>query len=682
MGIDITTIAMSKSYTDKATNEIITEKQKENINTLITDGNGNKALFDDGLYKTVSGSASDYEALYNKPSINGKELNGNTTVEQLGFSVIATSGKYEDLDGKPNIPTLISQLTNDSNFISNSTTNLINYYNKSESYAKAEVNTLIANLNSMTIEVVESLPAENISTTTMYLLKEIDKNSYFQWLYINNEWANIGTTEIDLSNYYSKSESDVLLNDKIDKLTGYGLSQENYTSAEKTKLQGLNNYTLPEATISVLGGVKIDDITIKKNAEGGISAVGGSNIIDNDTISATKTWSSDKISSEITTVGDIANDINIAQKTVNTRGTKELLNSRSEMVLKPATTGGTPVLTTIAKSIDLKDNIEKYNFLNFQLDIKTDTRYFMSDITTINISEIKYNNTDVYSSFDGSALFMYFSVLRADSGNWGSGQIGVRFWFKTPTQIYIDMATTPYTEQEYKIIGLVSVKGVNVENVTIDPVNYVNTTQGIEDAPIGNVISVMGKTAPNHYLVCDNTIYNIVDYPHLSQYIKEQFGVFNFFGGDGTTSFAVPDLRGEFLNCIKYEPTYFMSIEGMIEENTLWEGNVGSSSTTNVNSSITLNDSIINYDKIGIEFNSLSGANRYYQYKEMMAKELKFLIDTKPTNAYIPFILGYTNAPDYTNINVSLSSYTTLALGQLSSYVTKVIGIKYKTFQN
>jgi microcystin-dependent protein len=83
--------------------------------------------------------------------------------------------------------------------------------------------------------------------------------------------------------------------------------------------------------------------------------------------------------------------------------------------------------------------------------------------------------------------------------------------------------------------------------VVIDPVEYINTTQGIEDTPVGHIISHMGTTAPKHYLICDGTEYNITDYPYLAQHIEDNFGTVNFFGGDGTNTFAVPDLRGEFL---------------------------------------------------------------------------------------------------------------------------------------
>lgn len=68
-----------------------------------------------------------------------------------------------------------------------------------------------------------------------------------------------------------------------------------------------------------------------------------------------------------------------------------------------------------------------------------------------------------------------------------------------------------------------------------------------DDAPIGNIIAFMGNAAPQDYLICDGTEYNIADYPYLSQHFIDEFGCANYFGGDGTDTFAVPDLRGEFL---------------------------------------------------------------------------------------------------------------------------------------
>lgn len=65
--------------------------------------------------------------------------------------------------------------------------------------------------------------------------------------------------------------------------------------------------------------------------------------------------------------------------------------------------------------------------------------------------------------------------------------------------------------------------------------------------PIGTVISFMGNTPPDDYLSCDGNVYRINDYKPLANFIHLQFGSYDYFGGDGIDTFAVPDLRGEFL---------------------------------------------------------------------------------------------------------------------------------------
>ena len=77
--------------------------------------------------------------------------------------------------------------------------------------------------------------------------------------------------------------------------------------------------------------------------------------------------------------------------------------------------------------------------------------------------------------------------------------------------------------------------------VTIDPVEYVDSTKGIEDTPVGEIIRTIGNKTPKHYLMCDGSTHNIADYPYLAQYFKDTFGAINVFGGDGTTTFGVPD---------------------------------------------------------------------------------------------------------------------------------------------
>lgn len=70
---------------------------------------------------------------------------------------------------------------------------------------------------------------------------------------------------------------------------------------------------------------------------------------------------------------------------------------------------------------------------------------------------------------------------------------------------------------------------------------------GPDGNPIGTVISYLGRTAPGGYLICDGAEYSVSAYPALAEFFKQQFGTANCFGGNGTTTFAVPDMRNLFL---------------------------------------------------------------------------------------------------------------------------------------
>lgn len=64
-----------------------------------------------------------------------------------------------------------------------------------------------------------------------------------------------------------------LVGGKVDKVEGKGLSTNDFTAAEKAKLESLENYTLPTATADTLGGVKVGaGLNIN---QGVLSATGG-----------------------------------------------------------------------------------------------------------------------------------------------------------------------------------------------------------------------------------------------------------------------------------------------------------------------------------------------------------------------------------------------------------------------
>lgn len=68
----------------------------------------------------------------------GGSVAWNDITDKPTFATVATSGSYNDLSNKPTIPSATSDLTNDSGFITNSVSNLTNYYDKSDVDSIAE----------------------------------------------------------------------------------------------------------------------------------------------------------------------------------------------------------------------------------------------------------------------------------------------------------------------------------------------------------------------------------------------------------------------------------------------------------------------------------------------------------------------------------------------------------------
>ena len=87
----------------------------------------------------------------------------------------------------------------------------------------------------MSVEVVENLPTAGVSGKIYLVLKEtgVDDDIYDEYLYINDVWEHIGSTAIDLSNYYTKEEID----EKIDNI----------------------ELPIPTASSDILGGIKVGE---------------------------------------------------------------------------------------------------------------------------------------------------------------------------------------------------------------------------------------------------------------------------------------------------------------------------------------------------------------------------------------------------------------------------------------
>lgn len=161
-------------------------------------------------------------------------------------------------------------------FVTNTVNNLVNYYLKSETYNKAEVDSLINAVKNSRFEAVSTLPTTNIKTNVIYLVpKSPTQTSNAKDEYINLDgtssgWEKIGDTEVDLSgyvtttalntalsNYTTTANLTNLLNNKVDKVTGKGLSTNDYTDEEKNKLSGIE----AGAQVNSVTGVKGDSET-------------------------------------------------------------------------------------------------------------------------------------------------------------------------------------------------------------------------------------------------------------------------------------------------------------------------------------------------------------------------------------------------------------------------------------
>lgn len=141
------------------------------------------------------------------------------------------------------VPTKVSELTNDSAFQTNS------------EVAQA-IQTAIAKTGHASFKKVDAVPdAETAEDNVMYLVMNSKTKHYDIYAKVENEVVLLDDTTVDLTNYVEKED-------------GKGLSTNDYTTEDKEKLAGLNNYTHPSYTQQSSGFYKV---TV--DATGHVSAV-------------------------------------------------------------------------------------------------------------------------------------------------------------------------------------------------------------------------------------------------------------------------------------------------------------------------------------------------------------------------------------------------------------------------
>lgn len=228
---------------------VLEEDEIENITTV------NEAI---QYVNTGDGSGtSNYTELTNKPKINGVELVGNKTSKELGLESYDDTEIKQDIAelqitkaDKDEIPTKLSELENDTEFISNIPDE---YVTNDELEAKGYL-TEHQSLEDYALK--SEIPSiEGLATET----------------YVKNEIANaqLGGEggEIDLSGYATKDD----LNSKVDKETGKSLIAD----SEITRLAGVTNYDDTEIKNSLNDKANKSDIpTIPTNISSFVNDAG------------------------------------------------------------------------------------------------------------------------------------------------------------------------------------------------------------------------------------------------------------------------------------------------------------------------------------------------------------------------------------------------------------------------
>ena len=101
-------------------------------------------------------------------------------------------------------------------------------------YSKEEIDDMISQLRQFDTEYVEQLPTSNIKSNCLYFVPRSTSHGddgCYEYMWINSRWEFLGTTEVDMSDYWNIEQTKQYVDD--------------------------NAYVLPEATESTLGGVKL-----------------------------------------------------------------------------------------------------------------------------------------------------------------------------------------------------------------------------------------------------------------------------------------------------------------------------------------------------------------------------------------------------------------------------------------
>lgn len=193
----------------------------------VTVPTNNNQLTNGAGYQTAAQVTSAIEAYgysTNDGTVKSVTIKGTSPIVLDSESAITTSGTRTISHGASGVTagTYKSVTVNATGHVtagSNPTT--LSGFGITDAYTKTEtdsaISTAIGNITGISFEIVQSLPATG-AAGTIYLISNsgTGTNVYDEYIYVNNAFEKIGTTDVDLSSYYNTSNLTAITNAEID----------------------------------------------------------------------------------------------------------------------------------------------------------------------------------------------------------------------------------------------------------------------------------------------------------------------------------------------------------------------------------------------------------------------------------------------------------------------------------
>ena len=207
---------MNKIYLVPSTNPETKNVKDEYITIAVTD-QGTTTYSWEQIGSTTVDLSGYYTSAQTDAAIN-TALSAYSTTTQMNTAIATAIANYYT---KAQVDALIA------NFITKSVNDLVNYYLKSDTYTKAEVQQLIDAVKQFTYVSVAELPTASAETMNkIYLVPSTNpqqQNVKDEFITVSvtdqgtttYSWEQIGSTEIDLSGYYTSQQTDAAISAAI-----------------------------------------------------------------------------------------------------------------------------------------------------------------------------------------------------------------------------------------------------------------------------------------------------------------------------------------------------------------------------------------------------------------------------------------------------------------------------------